>query len=431
MKRQENRQITVGRWILQKVNTANWRTGKMTGCKHYNHKDKDDSLRLIMEDVGSREQFMKQVRDLEHSNLISVKYGNVSTTVENITISMEQIDRLCAYEGVKNEKNIVAERKKFLEAQMQQTTCDWLISYEKDLYKKLERGTIDNNVMDDNIFKLLQKIASLHEDIWKRKFSHDVLGNSKTFENVYENKIITILIKYSPKVDECLREDYQEKEEDTANEAKIQIKNRILAEHGIITYSQTLQWKGGIVYSVGDGTIDTSLHPYGVILNAQSLEHAKLISLKDVKRIITIENQANYEDMQYDPQVLYIFTHGFFSPKERAFLLQISMMADENVRFEHWSDLDYGGIRIFQFIQNKVFPKVHPLLMDATTYQILYTRNTEGIALTDSKRKKLEKMDAGELDDLKQCILKYGIEFEQESLIGDIEHLFAKDIFNE
>ncbi|MGN0393958.1 MAG: Wadjet anti-phage system protein JetD domain-containing protein, partial [Coprococcus sp.] len=108
-------------------------------------------------------------------------------------------------------------------------------------------------------------------------------------------------------------------------------------------------------------------------------------------------------------------------PKERAFLIQLSKLADENVIFEHWSDLDYGGIRIFQFIKNKIFPTVKPLHMDASIYEQLYSKGIEGTVLTESKRKKLEKIEAGELDELKQCILRYGKEFEQEALIGVID----------
>ena len=84
MKLQNKTKSTVGKWILQKVNTPAWRAGNITGYKHYNHKDKEDSLRLLMEEVGSREQFMQQVRDLKHAGLITVKYGNVNTTVEEI-----------------------------------------------------------------------------------------------------------------------------------------------------------------------------------------------------------------------------------------------------------------------------------------------------------------------------------------------------------
>jgi hypothetical protein len=194
------------------------------------------------------------------------------------------------------------------------------------------------------------------------------------------------------------------------------IKDTILAEHGILTYSQTLQLKGGIIYNVGAGDIDTSKCKYGTIINAQSISHAKLISLKNVKHIVTIENQANYENMVYDEQTLYIFTHGFLSPKERVFLSQIEQMASDEVTFEHWSDLDYGGIRIYLFMKNKVFHKVKPLNMDISNYENLY-KTTKGCVISDEKRKLLEKIDAVELTDLKDCILKYGVEFEQETQI--------------
>jgi len=33
--------------------------------------------------------------------------------------------------------------------------------------------------------------------------------------------------------------------------------------------------------------------------------------------------------------------------EERRFLMQIEELAGEEIAFEHWSDMDYGGIRIF------------------------------------------------------------------------------------
>ena len=37
MKLQNKTKSTVGKWILQKVNTPAWRAGNITGYKHYNH----------------------------------------------------------------------------------------------------------------------------------------------------------------------------------------------------------------------------------------------------------------------------------------------------------------------------------------------------------------------------------------------------------
>jgi hypothetical protein len=399
--------ITVGKWILKKVNTKDWRAGKLDGCKHYNREGKNDDILEMMKAVDGRNNFMNQVNELKNQGLITVTTMNMGD-IKEITISMEQIDRLCEYEHIKNDRKAVVNYKQKLMTQMKNTDCKWLLKYENDLMDKLDKGTIDNNLNDENIFKLLNAITTIKDITWKRKFSSDILGESKLFEREYEDKIITILKNYSPLITDDML--------DALTLDETGIKDTILAEHGILTYSQTLQLKGGIIYNVGAGDIDTSKCKYGTIINAQSISHAKLISLKNVKHIITIENQANYENMVCDEQTLYIFTHGFLSPKERMFLKQIEQMAGDEVTFEHWSDLDYGGIRIYLFMKNKVFPRVKPLNMDISNYENLY-KATKGCAIPDKKRKLLEKIDAEELTDLKDCILNYGVEFEQETQI--------------
>ena len=86
------------------------------------------------------------------------------------------------------------------------------------------------------------------------------------------------------------------------------------------------------------------------------------------------------------------------------------------VEFYHWSDLDYGGIRIFQFMKQNVFKRVKPYKMDQETYDVV-RRLGEGFVLEEKKRRKLEKMCCEELEELKQCILVNGREYEQEMLI--------------
>ncbi|MBO5031124.1 MAG: DUF2399 domain-containing protein [Lachnospiraceae bacterium] len=401
--KKNNCKMTVGKWIVDKVNTKAWRAGKVTGYKHYGYGLKtsangNDPIHDMMEAVGGRADFIRQVSELEQAGLITVTRKNVNTEIKEITVAIEDIDRLCTYEGVPNERKLIEEKKCYLLGQLQNTDCKWLMAYEQDLYCQLENGILEKNIEDENIFRLLNAITGLECDIWKRKFSSDVLHASKKFEKEYENKIITILRKYSPKADDSMTDD------------------EVLLEHGIVTYSQTLQFKGSIMYDVGSGAIDTTTQIYGTVLNAQSLSHIKLISLKSTRRIITIENQANYEQMQFDSDVLYIYTHGFFSPKERRFLEQIEAMADASTEFFHWSDLDYGGIRIYQFIQQNIFKRVKPYMMDKTAYEKA-RKLGEGFELEKTKREKLEKLQCDELEELKSCILKYGREYEQEILL--------------
>lgn len=184
-----------------------------------------------------------------------------------------------------------------------------------------------------------------------------------------------------------------------------------------MTYSQTLEWKGPLNYEI-DGEVlrDTEGMRYGVILNAQTLTHARPVFIGKAKRIITIENKANYENMAYDDETIYIYTHGFLSPKERLFLKKLWDIAGETTAFYHWGDMDYGGIRIFLFLKERVFPGIHPYFMDACAFDQA-VRAEAVIKLDTGKREKLEKLDAGELEELKCLILEKGLEIEQETLL--------------
>lgn len=162
--------------------------------------------------------------------------------------------------------------------------------------------------------------------------------------------------------------------------------------------------------------IDTSQNLYGTIINAQTLEHASPLRLPDVKQVIIIENKANYEKQKYKRDTLYIFCHGFFSSKEVRFLKKIVDVAEDNVEYYHWGDMDYGGIRIFQFNKANIFPELQPFKMLKRDYERAVAQGA-GVSIEAGKRKKLELLIAGDLEELKQCILEYGLEIEQELLV--------------
>lgn len=88
-------------------------------------------------------------------------------------------------------------------------------------------------------------------------------------------------------------------------------------------------------------------------INTQTLEHSRPFAISGCRRIMTIENKANYESMPYEEDVLYIFCHGYLTPKEVRFLKQLCMIVPKDCEFYHWGDMDFGGISIFQFIKEK------------------------------------------------------------------------------
>ena len=233
----------------------------------------------------------------------------------------------------------------------------------------------------------------------------ELVRQAKVFERIYQGAVIEAL-KYSPQYDEGMSDD------------------EILAAHGILSYSQTLEWKGAVEYcltnrngTASEEKIDTSSNHYGTVLNAQTLEHAIPTLQKGVEKIIVIENKANYESMEYDSKVLYLFCHGYFSPKEVRFLQMLMKTAPKEIQCYHWGDMDYGGIQIFLYNEKNIFPNLTPWKMDVLSYEDAL-KNGKGIKLNSEKKKKLEALNAGQLEALKQCILESEMEIEQEMLIG-------------
>ena len=61
----------------------------------------------------------------------------------------------------------------------------------------------------------------------------------------------------------------------------------ILRVHGIKTYSQTLEWKGPLIYRIGSGSpIDSSVNIFGTVINAQTLEQAVPAAAPGIRRIM-------------------------------------------------------------------------------------------------------------------------------------------------
>ena len=304
---------------------------------------------------------------------------------------------------------------------------DWLCHYYDDILRRLEMGKEEKDTYEEVElrFRCINAIAKLEVPVWERVFSKRVFGDSKRFEKQYRSKMFTILKNYSPYYEEELEMDEEEPESEEKSEKerrkeenKKHREREVLQTHGILSYAQTIEWKGTLTYLLqteesGEKRIDTSCNIFGTVLNTQTLEHAIPVNLFSCKKIMTIENKANYESMSYEQDTLYIFCHGNFTPKEVTFLKKIREIAPPDCEYYHWSDMDLGGISIFQSIKDRIFPELKPYKMSAADFREAI-QNGAGIPLKESSREKLITKNAGLLEDLKQEILKTGQTVEQE-----------------
>lgn len=402
---------TLIRWLIEEIDGKSYRAGKASGKRH--PKVDRELLRLL----GGRENLVQQAKAVERdealgaSGLIQFDWRDLGTDISAIHVSVELMPRLCEKAGIEDPRKRQLRYVELLEYWADRVKDTWLYEYYREEIRRLEEGycsqTLQNQLEDGNLYRCLDEIMGLKEPLEKPIFSAKVFKNvkipgegltpSKIFRKHYEGKVVSIL-KKSPQYVDGMSTD------------------EILAAHGILSYAQTLEWKGPLSYVLDTGAeIDTSMNVYGTIINSRTLEHGIPKSLRGVKRIFIIENKADYEKKAFSREELSIFCHGFFSPKEIRFLKRIAEIAEDKTEYYHWGDMDYGGIRIFLYHKANVFPELRPYRMNREEFERSVAAGA-GTPIEAEKRKKLESMDAGELADLKNCILEHGLEVEQESI---------------
>ena len=407
---------SLSRYIIEKAECDSYRAG--TRSKQW-HIEADQKL---LDAVGGRSVLLRQAGELEKltgiSGKIIVKWKAVRTEIEKITVSPDAIPLLCQVEQIEDPRERQLSQMELAESWKSRVAqADWLIPYYDHILERLNSGKLVKDVpgLEDPLFFLfLNKTAEEREPLYRRAFSAQVctiwngiapkqseskITPTKRFEKIYQSAVLSVLKQYSPLYEEGMSDE------------------ELLTAHGILTYAQTLEFKGAVSYRIDDGpAISTAAQIYGTMFNKQTLENAVPISIVGIRQIMTIENKANYEKMQFRPDTLYIFCHGFFSPPERKFLSRVVALAGTDTEYFHWGDMDYGGIRIFKFLQKNLFPKLKPWKMDVTDYKMALQLGAS-ISLEADKREKFEHMDAGVLTPLKEAILKNGKEIEQELLL--------------
>ena len=408
---------SLSRYIIEKAECDSYRAG--TRSKQW-HIEADQKL---LDAVGGRSVLLRQAGELEKltgiSGKIIVKWKAVRTEIEKITVSSDAIPLLCQVEQIEDPRERQLSQMELTESWKSRVAqADWLIPYYDHILERLNSGKLVKDVpgLEDPLFFLfLNKTAEERKPLYRRAFSAQVctiwngiaqtkqseskITPTKRFEKIYQSAVLSVLKQYSPLYEEGMSDE------------------ELLTAHGILTYAQTLEFKGAVSYRIDDGpAISTAVQIYGTMFNKQTLENAVPISIVGIRQIMTIENKANYEKMQFRPDTLYIFCHGFFSPPERKFLSRVVALAGMDTEYFHWGDMDYGGIRIFKFLQKNLFPKLKPWKMDVTDYKMALQMGAS-ISLETDKRERFEQMDAGVLTPLKEAILKNGKEIEQELLL--------------
>ena len=308
------------------------------------------SLKIQQEDFNraGKSELLEEARMLEQRGLIQIKWLEYGNDIEKITYCLKQAGRFYELSGLTPKWERIQEEMQTLCKWSKQAQTGWLKAYYEDQAASLEKGkqSPDLSKYGEQLFTCLDALEKLKEPVYQRVFSVAVLGSTKVFENVLRTRVVSILSAYHPDVDEAMND------------------KEILSQVYLEEYAQELAVKGNLKIILKGKEISLADFYYGTVLNTKTLRHAEVPAGQNIRKIITVENKANYVSMPYEEETLIIFSHGFFSPLECEFLRKLLAVLPD-VEFYHTGDLDYGGIRIFRHIREHVCPRVRPLSMDA------------------------------------------------------------------
>ena len=359
------------------------------------------SLKIQQEDFNraGKSELLEEARMLEKRGLIQIKWLEYGNDIEKITYRLEQAGQFYELLGLTSKWERIQAEEQTLHKWAGQAQSEWLKAYYCDQESFLEKGkqSPDLSKCGEPLFICLNALEKLEEPVYQRVFSVAVLGNTKLFENVLRARVVSILSAYHPEVDEAMND------------------KEILSQVYLEEYAQELAVKGNLKIVLNGKEISLADFCYGTILNTETLRHANIPASQNIRKIITVENKANYVSMPYEKGTLIVFSHGFFSPLESEFLRKLLAVLPE-VEFYHTGDLDYGGIRIFRHIREYICPRVRPLQMDAKQYDsyIQY-----GYEIKPETLKKLEAMRGTEplMEELIERMIKGKMGIEQECFL--------------
>lgn len=364
-----------------------------------------------IENYDDRNLFHNIVEELKKRHLIDfcwVKHeegyllSEIWLDKRNIELAYEEIGR-------KNPKQDYKDILKYLEDI--EFKNQWIKNFCEDMKKYMLKNQKENSLLPKDrareILIALKETDSRENinNILKRSFSIKCYNNSKFFERNIENILIRIIKKY-----------YNwDNFSDELNDAEI------LAQVGIVRYPEIIEFCGNMSFKINGEKIHYNKQTKGSYINDYTIQKMENIEIIGVRKIIFIENKANYIDyIEHQKEDEFVIFHGgFYSPIKGKFFEKIYKVSkNKNIEYYHWSDIDIGGFKIYIRLKDNIISTLKPYKMDKEALM----ENKKYAQTFDVKyRKMLEKLGQEEkysvFKETIDYMLENSIKLEQESMI--------------
>lgn len=373
---------------------------------------KSDFVFYDIEKSEIRNQYNSDVVDLFKEDLINFSWMDAEDghIISEVWLPYEQLGR--AYQALKRvpKGDIVDEVLLLLLEVQEKASSYWLNNYISDVYTTISRRKSKGSILPDDIQEITDLFDALlfaerlkDDEMLERVFSTRCFGNSKRFESTIKPRFIRILRKFLDDIDEDLNDE------------------EVLKRVGIVKYPEQIEFCGNIQIKFVDGTVNYAPLRYGATVNSSDIKCGEIELYESIKRVLFIENRANYIDYVYykkSDDELVIYHGGCFSPVKGLFFQKVISAAPPGTEFYHWGDIDYGGFSMLARLRRCLSSSIIAFHMSENE---LYQYREYITMVTDPYIKKLEQLiEKDELSDCKSCIeymIMNRVRLEQEVMI--------------
>lgn len=363
-----------------------------------------------------RELVNSIVKELSEKNILDftwLKYEK-NNIIEKVWLRTDNIEE--AYrEAARVPKSVRADTIiSLVRDYKENVTAAWIRSFLEDAESCIEATKSLSPLLPDDekvaraVLDALKTINDKEdEECLERVFSIRCFGDSKYFERNVKKRIVSIVAKY-------FIPDGKGIENRSDDE--------ILAQIGIVKSAEQIEFCGGVLGLLYDQPIDFSIFKYGSCINSQTAKDIEITALKSVKKVLFIENKANYSDYitkKRSEEELVVFHGGFYSLVKGLFLKKIYEAGKrDKLEFYHWSDIDLGGFRIFNRLKSEIIPELKPLRMDREAF---LSKKEYWMSFDEKYGAALEEMlgkhEFLEFHDVMEIMLKEKARLEQEAFL--------------
>ena len=322
--------------------------------------DKSDIKIPDIESSAYRE-FREDMLYLQSRGFIELDWIRKDYLIKSVWLKLENVDTVYAYLERENRAAKVNRVIILIDKTLERIDLEWLRAYLLSSREYMRKNNILTGVWGkelpflNNFLSALIGINNLHGgSISMRAFSIYIYSDSKFFEREMKPFIITVIKNNEP--------DLKDIDEISDRE--------VLAQVGIIMMSEIFEFCGNVRINFVGGTVDFSPVKKGACILDESISDICSIDIFDTDRIIFIENKTNYTEYCLNRQTdreLVVYHGGFYSPKHGEFFRKLCDCKD--IPAYLWSDIDYGGFKMFMRLKKNIVPLLEPLNMDIDSFE--------------------------------------------------------------